>query len=153
MGKEKRKRVHSGKKHNMEEFYRKLDVKNKLKYAFGTVIVTFMIAIAVAFVSIIIMNVNTKQFYAQAYTNSVRQMEIRKDVQMTGKNILRAAITANMLKPIKEIQKASADLKADKLNEKRTDSYIFDVGRFSFFLQNSANVHSIVYKLRTSKLI
>lgn len=28
MGKEKRKRVHSGKKHNMEEFYRKLDVKN-----------------------------------------------------------------------------------------------------------------------------
>lgn len=114
---------------------------------------TFMIAIAVAFVSIIIMNVNTKQFYAQAYTNSVRQMEIRKDVQMTGKNILRAAITANMLKPIKEIQKASADLKADKLNEKRTDSYIFDVGRFSFFLQNSANVRSIVYKLRTSKLI
>ena len=57
--------------------------------------VTFMIAIAVAFVSIIIMNVNTKQFYAQAYTNSVRQMEIRKDVQMTGKNILRALTATN----------------------------------------------------------
>ena len=44
MGKEKRKSAHSGKKHNMEEFYRKLDVKNKLKYAFGTVIVTFMLS-------------------------------------------------------------------------------------------------------------
>ena len=115
MGKEKRKSAHSGKKHNMEEFYRKLDVKNKLKYAFGTVIVTFMIAIAVAFVSIIIMNVNTKQFYAQAYTNSVRQMEIRKDVQMTGKNILRALTATNSGQSGAYLN--SADKSADNMNK------------------------------------
>lgn len=115
MGKEKRKSAHSGKKHNMEEFYRKLDVKNKLKYAFGTVIATFMIAITVAFVSIIIMNVNTKQFYAQAYTNSVRQMEIRKDVQMTGKNILRALTATNSGQSGAYLN--SADKSADNMNK------------------------------------
>lgn len=82
-------------KHNMEEFYRKQKVGAKLKYAFGTVIVTFMVAMLLAFVAIVIMNIDTKKFYEKSYTNSVLQMEIRKDVQMTSKNILWALTVDN----------------------------------------------------------
>ena len=73
---------------NMEEFYRKLKVGTKLKYAFTTVIVTFAVAMAVSLVSIVMMNVDTYKFYKEAYANSTLQMEIRKDIQLVGKYIL-----------------------------------------------------------------
>ena len=72
----------------MEEFYRKLKVGMKLKYAFTTVIVTFAVAMVVSLVSIVMMNVDTYKFYKEAYANSTLQMEIRKDVQVVGKYIL-----------------------------------------------------------------
>ena len=46
----------------MEEFYRKLKVGMKLKYAFTTVIVTFAVAMVVSLVSIVMMNVDTYKF-------------------------------------------------------------------------------------------
>lgn len=73
---------------NMEEFYRKLKVGTKLKYAFTTVIVTFAVAMVVSLVSIVMMNVDTYKFYREAYANSTLQMEIRKDIQLVGKYIL-----------------------------------------------------------------
>ena len=73
---------------NMEEFYRKLKVGTKLKYAFTTVIVTLALAVVVSLVSIVMMNVDTYKFYKEAYANSTLQMEIRKDVQVVGKYIL-----------------------------------------------------------------
>ena len=73
---------------NVEEFYRKLKVGTKLKYAFTTVIVTFAVAMVVSLVSIVMMNVDTYQFYREAYANSTLQMEIRKDIQVVGKYIL-----------------------------------------------------------------
>lgn len=54
----------------MEEFYRKLKVGMKLKYAFTTVIVTFAVAMVVSLVSIVMMNVDTYKFYKEAYANS-----------------------------------------------------------------------------------
>lgn len=72
----------------MEEFYRKLKVGTKLKYAFTTVIVTLAIAVVVSLVSIVKMNVDTYKFYREAYANSTLQMEIRKDIQLVGKYIL-----------------------------------------------------------------
>lgn len=73
---------------NIEEFYRKLKVGTKLKYAFTTVIVTFAVAMVVSLVSIVMMNVDTYKFYKEAYANSTLQMEIRKDIQLVGKYIL-----------------------------------------------------------------
>ena len=72
----------------MEEFYRKLKVGMKLKYAFTTVIVTFAVAMVVSLVSIVMMNVDTYKFYREAYANSTLQMEIRKDIRLVGKYIL-----------------------------------------------------------------
>lgn len=78
----------NGRTKNIEEFYRKLKVGTKLKYAFTTVIVTLAIAVVVSLVSIVKMNVDTYKFYKEAYANSTLQMEIRKDIQLVGKYIL-----------------------------------------------------------------
>lgn len=79
----------------MEEFYRKKKVGDKLKFAFSTVIILFSFAMLMALIAIVLMNVDTKKFYEEAYTSSVTQMEIRKDVQLTSKNILWALTVDN----------------------------------------------------------
>lgn len=95
MAKTARKKKVTKAKRGMEEFYRKKKVGDKLKYAFGTVIVTFMFAMLMAFIAIILMNADTKKFYEKAYMSSVTQMEIRKDVQLVSKNILWALTVDN----------------------------------------------------------
>ncbi len=95
MAKTARKKKVTKAKSGMEEFYRKKKVGDKLKYAFGTVIVTFMFAMLMAFIAIILMNADTKKFYEEAYMSSVTQMEIRKDVQLMSKNILWALTVDN----------------------------------------------------------
>lgn len=95
MAKTARKKKVTKAKRGMEEFYRKKKVGDKLKYAFGTVIVTFMFAMLMAFIAIILMNADTKKFYEEAYMSSVTQMEIRKDVQLMSKNILWALTVDN----------------------------------------------------------
>lgn len=85
----------NGRTKNIEEFYRKLKVGTKLKYAFTTVIVTVAVAMVVSLVSIVMMNVDTYQFYREAYANSTLQMEIRKDIQLVGKYILWSMTTEN----------------------------------------------------------
>ena len=95
MAKTARKKKVTKAKSGIEEFYRKKKVGDKLKYAFGTVIVTFMFAMLMAFIAIILMNADTKKFYEEAYMSSVAQMEIRKDVQLVSKNILWALTVDN----------------------------------------------------------
>ena len=95
MAKTARKKKVTKAKRGIEEFYRKKKVGDKLKYAFGTVIVTFMFAMLMAFIAIILMNADTKKFYEEAYMSSVTQMEIRKDVQLMSKNILWALTVDN----------------------------------------------------------
>lgn len=95
MAKTARKKKVTKAKRGMEEFYRKKKVGDKLKYAFGTVIVTFMFAMLMAFIAILLMNADTKKFYEEAYMSSVAQMEIRKDVQLVSKNILWALTVDN----------------------------------------------------------
>lgn len=116
----------------MEEFYRKLKVGDKLKYAFTTVIVTFGVAMAVGLVAIILMNVDITSFYNESYKSSTLQMEIRKDVQLIGKNILWSMTTddtaavqsyldaadqagENLAKNVESLQKCYKD--KEKINE------------------------------------
>lgn len=113
MAKTARKKKVTKAKRGMEEFYRKKKVGDKLKYAFGTVIVTFMFAMLMAFIAIILMNADTKKFYEEAYMSSVAQMEIRKDVQLVSKNILWALTVDNT--GAAQSYLSAADLAAQKV--------------------------------------
>ena len=69
--KDKQKKKVSKATKGMEEFYRKKKVGDKLKFAFLTVIILFSFAMLMAFIAILLMNVDTKKFYEEAYTSSV----------------------------------------------------------------------------------
>lgn len=77
----------------MEQFLRKLKVSKKLKVAFGVLLGAFVVTVIVAIGAIVLINNNMKVFYNEPYVNSKLQMEIRKDVQAVGKNVLWAMTT------------------------------------------------------------
>lgn len=72
----------------MEKYFEKQKVEGKLKTAFGITLATLLVAIIVAIISISIMNNDMRKFYKEAYKNTNISMEIRKDLQYSGKMVL-----------------------------------------------------------------
>ncbi len=77
----------------MKEKLRKLKVGQKLKKAFTTILVAFIAAVLLALGGIAMINMNLNRFYNESYKNMQLQLEIRRDIQLIGKNVL-WAITA-----------------------------------------------------------
>lgn len=77
----------------MKEKLRHLKVGQKLKKAFSTILVAFIVAVLLALAGIAMINANVKRFYNESYKNMELQLEIRRDIQLIGKNVL-WAITA-----------------------------------------------------------
>lgn len=72
----------------MKERLKNLKVGEKLKKSYFTILAAFVVTLLVALVGIGSMNAMQKSFYEKAYKNTKLQMEIRKDIQMVGKNVL-----------------------------------------------------------------
>lgn len=72
----------------MERMFKNLKVGKKLQYGFGIILSIFIVTIIIAVVSSLLVQHDFKVFYEEAYNDSVRQMEIRKDLQMVGKMVL-----------------------------------------------------------------
>lgn len=70
-----------------------LKVDQKLKQAFKTILIAFIIAVILALAGIAMINANLNRFYNESYKNTQLQLEIRRDIQLVGKNVL-WAITA-----------------------------------------------------------
>ena len=70
-----------------------LKVEKKLEKSFSKLLRAFIVAIVIALAGIAMINMNLNRFYNESYKNMQRQLEIRRDVQLVGKNVL-WAITA-----------------------------------------------------------
>ena len=72
----------------MEEIFKNLKVGKKFRYAFGIILLLFVVTILVAVIASEIIQHDFKVFYKESYQNSMTQMEIRKDLQVVGKMVL-----------------------------------------------------------------
>lgn len=82
----------------MTEKLRHKKVEGKLKFAFGCTLAALLIALVVSIVSISLMNNDMNKFYKEAYANSTVSMEIRKDLQYSGKLVLWSMTTDDLQK-------------------------------------------------------
>lgn len=80
----------------MEKFLKNKKIGKKLQLSFGSIITIFVVTIAIAVVCITLINNKMKDFYERPYVTAVLQMEIRKDVQYVGKQLLWAMTTDDM---------------------------------------------------------
>ena len=77
----------------LNEKLKNLKVRQKLKKAFSKIFVAFVIAIVLGICGIWMIDMNVNRFYHESYHNMQTQLEIRKDIQQMGKNVL-WAVTA-----------------------------------------------------------
>lgn len=82
-------------KGKMEKLLKNKKVGKKLQITFNCVIALFILTIAIAIICIVSINTKFKDFYNRPYVNSVTQMEIRRDMQYIGKQLLWATTTAD----------------------------------------------------------
>lgn len=79
----------------MNENIKDLQVEKKLRYGFNRVFSTLVAAVIVGVFAMIVMNEQTRIFYQEPFVNVELQMEIRKDIQMVGKNVLWSVTSTN----------------------------------------------------------
>lgn len=72
----------------MEKKLAKLNVKGKIRFSILCIIAVFAFAIVASIIGTFVTNAQFKRFYKESYACSVKQMEIRKDMQYLGKNLM-----------------------------------------------------------------
>ena len=72
----------------MKERLKNLKVAKKLQQSYFTILVAFVLTLLVAIVGLVSINLKFKAFYETSYKNTQLQLEIRKDIQVVGKNVL-----------------------------------------------------------------
>ena len=91
----------------MNKLLKDKKVGKKLQITFNCVIGLFVLTIAVAILCIVTINTKFSDFYHRPYVNNVTQMEIRKDVQYVGKQILWATATTDVAETQSHIDEAN----------------------------------------------
>lgn len=77
----------------MEKYLKNKKIGQKLRLAFGGILLLLIMIIVSAVVSITIIREQLTNFYNRPYVNNTLQMEIRKDIQYIGKQLLWATTT------------------------------------------------------------
>lgn len=77
----------------LTDYLKNAKVAKKLQVAFILVIAFFAIAFVIAVFCIRLINSQLSEFYNKSYANTALQLEIRKDIQVVGKNVLWALTT------------------------------------------------------------
>lgn len=91
----------------MEAYLKNKKVADKLKFAFMTLLATLVITVVVAIAGLNLVNAKMANFYEESYANSKLQLEIRKDVQLTGKNLL-WAVVGNAKQTVDRVEQTNA---------------------------------------------
>lgn len=71
----------------MEKF-KNYKVGEKLRKSYNIILIAFVVTLVVAILGISLINSRVTQFYQVSYRNTQLQLEIRRDVQLVGKNVL-----------------------------------------------------------------
>ncbi len=77
----------------LEKYLHDLRVEKKLKLCLNSLMISFVVAIVVSLISIVVMRHDMTNFYNESYHNSSLQYEVRKDLQVVGKTLLTALVS------------------------------------------------------------
>ena len=92
---------------NMREKLKDLKVKQKLQKSYFTILGAFILVLFLAIVGLVVINVKLQSFYVKSYRNTQLQLEVRKDIQVVGKNVLWAVTMEDKEKAQEKIDVAA----------------------------------------------
>lgn len=91
----------------MKERLKDLKVGKKLQNSYFTILGALVITLIAAIVGIVTIDGKLNVFYEESYRNTQLQLEIRKDIQMVGKNVLWAVTMGDQAKAQEKIDVAA----------------------------------------------
>lgn len=91
----------------MREKLKNLKVGKKLQKSYFSILAAFIVTLILAIIGLVTINIKFNSFYAESYTNTKLQLEIRKDIQMVGKNVLWAVTMEDAAKAQEKIDVAA----------------------------------------------
>ncbi len=91
----------------MREKFKDLKVGKKLQNSYFAILGALIVTVIVAIGGIVTINGMLNSFYAKSYQNTKLQLEIRKDIQMVGKNVLWAVTMEDQEKAQEKIDVAA----------------------------------------------
>ena len=94
----------------MGKDYVNLKVEAKLKKAFTSILRMFIAAIFVSILASFLVVSSFSKFYSDAYTNTVAQLQIQRDIQMVGKLVLLSVTTQDSAEAAKYVNVASGKM-------------------------------------------
>ncbi len=100
----------------METQLKNLKLDAKLKKVFSSVLRMFILAVLVSIIASVLVAISFRTFYDDAYTNSVAQLEIQRDVQMVGKLMVLTVTTDNSADANKYINVSSGKINGINAN-------------------------------------
>ena len=72
----------------MKERFKNLKVQKKLSESYTVILIAFAITLVISIIGIMVINGRMRTFYEKSYKNTKLQLEIRRDIQLVGKNVL-----------------------------------------------------------------
>lgn len=72
----------------MREKFKNFKVQTKLSKSYTLILIALAITLALSLIGIIAINGKMRVFYQKSYKNTKLQLEIRRDIQLVGKNVL-----------------------------------------------------------------
>ncbi|MBO5337284.1 MAG: HAMP domain-containing protein [Lachnospiraceae bacterium] len=100
----------------MGKDYVNLKVEAKLKKAFTSILRMFIAAIFVPILASFLVVSSFSKFYSDAYTNTVAQLQIQRDIQMVGKLVLLSVTTQDSAEAAKYVNVASGKMEGISAN-------------------------------------
>lgn len=91
----------------MRERLKDLKVEKKLQSSYFAILGVLVLTLIVAIGGIVTINGKLNSFYKESYRNTQLQLEIRKDIQMVGKNVLWAVTMEDQAKAQEKIDVAA----------------------------------------------
>ena len=117
-----------------------MKVGKRLRFSFGSLLTTFILAVVVAIVAMVVVNTQMGNFYNRSFNNNVYQVQIMGKLERIDKDLLLASVTDND----EERQSAKADALS---NTENIDTLLVDLKKGITNMENLNKLNTSMEKL------
>lgn len=125
---------------NFTQFLNSMKVGKRLRFSFGSLLTTFILAVVVAIVAMVVVNTQMGNFYNRSFNNNVYQVQIMGKLERIDKDLLLASVTDND----EERQSAKADALS---NTENIDTLLVDLKKGITNMENLNKLNTSMEKL------
>ena len=125
---------------NFTQYLNSMNVGKRLTFSFNSLLGTFVLAVVVAIVAMIVVNTQMSNFYNRSFNNNVYQVQIIGELESIDKNLLLATVTD-------EDEERAAAMNNAKSKAKDVEELLVDLKKGITNMENLNNLNTSMEKL------